>query len=96
MDKNNKKEVQVLVAQAASGDKEALEVLIADVQDMVFNLSLRMLGTFADAEDATQDVEKSILAEEFFLTKATELFHMMKPFNDYLNNALADFKMPTR
>lgn len=48
------------------------------------------------AEDATQDVEKSILAEEIFLTKATELFHMMKPFNDYLNNALADFEMPTR
>ena len=56
MDKNNREEVQVLVAQAASGDKEALEVLIADVQDMVFNLSLRMLGTFADAEDATQDI----------------------------------------
>ena len=56
MDKNNREEVQVLVAQAASGDKEALEVLIADVQDMIFNLSLRMLGTFADAEDATQDI----------------------------------------
>lgn len=96
MDRNNREEVQVLIAKATSGDKEALEVLIADVQDMVFNLSLRMLGIFADAENATQDVEKSIFAEEIFLTKATELFHMMKPFNDYLNNALADFEMPTR
>ncbi len=61
MDKNSKKEVQVLVAQAASGDKEALEVLIADVQDMIFNLSLRMLGTFADAEDATQDILLKII-----------------------------------
>lgn len=61
MDKNNKKEVQVLVAQAVSGDKEALEVLIADVQDMIFNLSLRMLGTFADAEDATQDILLKII-----------------------------------
>ena len=26
------------------------------MQDIVFNLSLRMLGTFADAEDATQDI----------------------------------------
>ena len=26
------------------------------MQDLVFNLSLRMLGTFADAEDATQDI----------------------------------------
>ena len=61
MDKNNREEVQVLVAQAASGDKEALEVLIADVQDMIFNLSLRMLGTFADAEDATQDILLKII-----------------------------------
>ncbi len=29
---------------------------MAGVQDLVFNLSLRMLGTFADAEDATQDI----------------------------------------
>ena len=26
------------------------------IQDLVFNLSLRMLGTFHDAEDATQDI----------------------------------------
>lgn len=95
---NNKtnEELQAFVDKATAGDKNALETLIAGVRDIVFNLSLRMLGTFADAEDATQDVEKSILAEEIFLTKATELFHMMKPFNDYLNNALADFEMPTR
>ena len=31
-----------------------------------------------------------------FLEKAAELFQMMKPFNDYLNRALADFQMPTR
>ncbi len=42
--------------QATAGDKEALETLVAGVQDIVFNLSLRMLGTFADAEDATQDI----------------------------------------
>lgn len=34
-------------------------------------------------------------AEEF-LEKATEIFRMMKPFNDYLNRALAEFQMPTR
>lgn len=96
MDRNNREEVQVLIAKATSGDKEALEMLIADVQDMIFNLSLRMLGTFADCRRCYAGCGKSILAEEFFLTKATELFHMMKPFNDYLNNALADFKMPTR
>ena len=33
---------------------------------------------------------------EQFLTHATEIFRMMKPFNDYLNKALAGFQMPTR
>lgn len=31
-----------------------------------------------------------------FLDKATEIFCLMKPFNDYLNQALAGFKMPER
>lgn len=31
-----------------------------------------------------------------FLTKAASLFELMKPFNDYLNRALADFQMPQR
>lgn len=31
-----------------------------------------------------------------FLAKAAEIFRIMKPFNDYLNQALAGFQMPTR
>ena len=31
-----------------------------------------------------------------FLAKAADIFRLMKPFNDYLNNALTGFKMPTR
>lgn len=31
-----------------------------------------------------------------FITKAAEIFRIMKPFNDYLNKALVDFKMPAR
>ncbi|MDE7185849.1 MAG: RNA polymerase sigma factor, partial [Lachnospiraceae bacterium] len=54
-DKTND-ELQDLVGKATAGDKKALETLIAGVQDIVFNMSLRMLGTFADAEDATQDI----------------------------------------
>lgn len=49
-------ELLLLVDQANSGNREALETLIAEVQDMVFNLSLRMLGMVSDAEDATQEV----------------------------------------
>ena len=54
--KKTKEELQALTDKATAGDKKSLETLITDVQDMVFNLSLRMLGTFADAEDASQDI----------------------------------------
>ena len=33
---------------------------------------------------------------EAFVAKAAELFRVMKPFNDYLNKALAGFRMPER
>ena len=56
MSKKTKEELQALVDKATAGDKKALETLITEVQDLVFNLSLRMLGTFADAENATQDI----------------------------------------
>ncbi len=56
MNKKTNEELQALVDKATAGDKKALETLITGVQDIVFNLSLRMLGTFADAEDATQDI----------------------------------------
>ncbi|MDE6387848.1 MAG: RNA polymerase sigma factor [Lachnospiraceae bacterium] len=56
MKKKTNEELKALVSQATAGDKKALETLVAGVQDIVFNLSLRMLGTFADAEDATQDI----------------------------------------
>ncbi len=56
MNKKTNEELQAFVDKATAGDKKALETLVAGVQDMAFNLSLRMLGTFADAEDATQDI----------------------------------------
>ena len=56
MSKRTDEELMALVDKATTGDKEALETLIFSVQDLVFNLSLRMLGTFTDAEDATQDI----------------------------------------
>lgn len=50
-----------LVQAAVSGDQQALEQLLSGVQDLVFNLSLRMLGTFPDAEDASQDILLKIM-----------------------------------
>lgn len=49
-------ELLVLIDKATAGDKNSLETVILSVQDLVFNLSLRMLGTFPDAEDASQDI----------------------------------------
>lgn len=56
MHKETKEVLLELIEQATAGDKKALETVILSVQDLVFNLSLRMLGSFPDAEDATQDI----------------------------------------
>ncbi len=61
MNRKTNEELRALVDKATSGDKKALETLVTGVQDIVFNLSLRMLGTFADAEDATQDILLKII-----------------------------------
>lgn len=52
----NQQETNRLIDLALDGNAEGLEQLLASVQDMVFNLSLRMLGTIPDAEDAAQDI----------------------------------------
>ncbi len=49
-------ELLALIEKATAGEKESLETVILSVQDFVFNLSLRMLGSFPDAEDAAQDI----------------------------------------
>ena len=40
--------------------------------------------------------DEDLSNEEIFPVKAAEIFHIMKPFNDYLNKALVGFEMPTR
>ena len=56
MEETTKKMTDERIALAVSGDKDALEALLVSVQDLVFNLSLRMLGTIPDAEDAAQEI----------------------------------------
>ncbi len=53
MNKKTNEEMQLIVEKATAGDKKALETLVADVRDMVFNVSLRMLGTFAENDYAS-------------------------------------------
>ncbi len=40
--------------------------------------------------------DEELIDAEAFLAKAAGLFQIMKPFNDYLNKALAGFQMPAR
>ena len=41
MNTKENQELSVLIKQATAGDKAALETVLAGVQDLVFNLSLR-------------------------------------------------------
>ncbi|MBO1307080.1 RNA polymerase sigma factor [Enterococcus sp. 669A] len=59
MPKNEK--INQLIDEAISGNRDSLETLLIDVQDLIFNLSLRMLGTIPDAEDATQDILAKVI-----------------------------------
>ena len=61
MNTKENQELSALIGQATAGDKAALEAVLSGVQDLVFNLSLRMLGTFHDAEDASQDILLKIM-----------------------------------
>lgn len=61
MTTKNNNELVLLIDQATKGNKEALETVILSIRDLVFNLSLRMLGTFPDAEDASQDILLKIM-----------------------------------
>ena len=40
--------------------------------------------------------DEELADSELFLAKAADIFRLIKPFNDYLNNALAGFTMPKR
>ena len=61
MKNRTNEELLAFIEKAVAGDKKSLETVILSVQDLVFNLSLRMLGTFPDAEDATQDILLKII-----------------------------------
>jgi RNA polymerase sigma factor (sigma-70 family) len=49
-------DLAVLAGAAAAGDRAAAEQFVSDIQDDVYELSLRMLGHPADAQDAAQEI----------------------------------------
>lgn len=52
-----------LIDKALEGNKTALETLIVGVEDMIYNLSLRMVGSPHDAQDATQEIIIKIITQ---------------------------------
>ena len=54
MNQFTNEEVLDMIPKATAGDKKALETVLASVQDMVFNLSLRMLGR---SEEHTSELQ---------------------------------------
>lgn len=50
-----------LISKAVAGDKMALQSILVSVEDMIYNLSLRMLGSPHDAEDASQEIMIKII-----------------------------------
>ncbi len=51
------------VDKAVGGDRQALQDLIISVEDMIYNLSLRMLGSPYDAEDGAQEIIIKIITQ---------------------------------
>ncbi len=51
-----KNKLHILVEKANAGDKKSLELVVLEVKDLVYNLSLKMLLYPEDAQDATQEI----------------------------------------
>jgi len=48
--------LNILIKKANSGDRESLELVVIEIKDLVYNLSLKMLLFPEDAKDATQEI----------------------------------------
>lgn len=56
------KDVNDIVKRALLGEKNALESIVEEVKDLIYNLSLKMLLFPEDAQDATQEILIKIIA----------------------------------
>lgn len=51
-----KDKLRMLIEKANSGDRDALELVLIEIKDLVYNLSLKILLFPEDAKDATQEI----------------------------------------
>lgn len=81
------------LARALEGDRQALEELLSSVQDLIFNLSLRMLGNVQDAEDASQEILVRILTrlQSFRGDSAFSTWAFRVAYNHLINYKKARF-----
>ena len=98
MSTKENQDLSALIEQATAGDKTALETVLTGVQDLVFNLSLRMLGTFHDAEDASQDILLKVMTHLSSFkgegTFTTWVFRIaVNHLNDYKKHMFAQFPL---
>ena len=82
-------EINKLVKKAQAGDKEAFAVLVTEIQDTIYNLSLRMLCDPEDAKDATQEIVIRVITKlSTFEFKSTFLTWVYRVATNYLLNTL--------
>lgn len=90
------------INQALNGSEKALELIIVNIEEGIFNLSLRMLGRFEDAEDAKQDILIKVITNLSFF-KGESLFstwvyriavnHLLNEKNKQFVNQLLSFEI---
>ena len=88
-------ELNKRIDQAVQGDRLALEEVLTEIQDMVFNLSLRMLGTIADAQDAAQEILIKVMTSISTFRKEsrfqTWVYRIAVDFDFYANDLRASY-----
>jgi RNA polymerase sigma factor (sigma-70 family) len=88
-EKKRMQQERELIEQAKGGSQQALEKVILQVQDQVYNLALRMLQVPADAEDATQEILLRVL------THLSE-FRQESAFSTWVYRLATNYLLTTR
>lgn len=86
--------IHELVKKAKKGDKKALAELIGAIRDRVYNLSLRMLWSPEEAEDASQEILIKIINNlDSFKERSTFTTWVYRVASNYLLSYLRSHKL---